>query len=88
MTEILFFLGFIVLIVGANMLVEGSSSIGKKLGIPSIVIGLTIVAFGTSLPELVISGFAAFRGDKCAGKQFIKYTHHPWYYSHYNAYSG
>ena len=63
MTEILFFLGFIVLIVGANMLVEGSSSIGKKLGIPSIVIGLTIVAFGTSLPELVISGFAAFRGD-------------------------
>jgi cation:H+ antiporter len=63
MTEILFFAGFIVLILGANLLVEGSASLGKKLGIPSIVIGLTIVAFGTSLPELVISGFAASRGE-------------------------
>jgi len=63
MTEILFFAGFIVLILGANMLVEGSASLGKRLGIPSIVIGLTIVAFGTSLPELVISGFAASRGE-------------------------
>ncbi len=63
MTEFLFFLGFVVLIFGANLLVEGSASLGKRLGIPSIVIGLTIVAFGTSLPELVISGFAAMRGE-------------------------
>jgi len=51
-----------VLIFGANLLVEGSASLGKRLGIPSIVIGLTIVAFGTSLPELVISGVAAWQG--------------------------
>ena len=50
------------LIFGANLLVEGSASLGKRLGIPSIVIGLTIVAFGTSLPELVISGVAAWQG--------------------------
>lgn len=56
-------MGFVVLILGANFLVDGSASLGKKLGIPSIVIGLTIVAFGTSLPELVISGFAAARGE-------------------------
>jgi len=61
-TEFLFFLGFVVLIFGANLLVEGSASLGKRLGIPSIVIGLTIVAFGTSLPELVISGVAAWQG--------------------------
>lgn len=63
MTEILFFVGFVVLIVGADLLVKGSASLGKKLGIPNIVIGLTIVAFGTSLPELVISGFASSRGE-------------------------
>ncbi|NCD40923.1 MAG: calcium/sodium antiporter [Bacteroidia bacterium] len=63
MTEILFFTGFIILVVGADILVKGSSSIGQKLGIPSIVIGMTIVAFGTSLPELVISSFAAYRGE-------------------------
>ncbi len=63
MTEILFFVGFVVLIVGADLLVKGSASLGKKLGIPDIVIGLTIVAFGTSLPELVISGFASSRGE-------------------------
>ncbi|MDD3010847.1 MAG: calcium/sodium antiporter [Bacteroidales bacterium] len=63
MTETLFFTGFIILVVGADILVKGSSSIGQKLGIPSIVIGMTIVAFGTSLPELVISSFAAYRGE-------------------------
>ncbi|HPE86125.1 MAG: calcium/sodium antiporter [Bacteroidales bacterium] len=63
MTETLFFTGFIILVIGANILVKGSSAIGQKLGIPSIVIGMTIVAFGTSLPELVISSFAAYRGE-------------------------
>lgn len=63
MIEILFFVGFVVLILGANMLVEGAASLGQRLKIPSIVIGMTIVAFGTSLPELVISGYAAFKGD-------------------------
>ncbi len=63
MTELLFFLGFVALIGGAHSLVEGAASLGRKLHIPSIVIGLTIVAFGTSLPELVISSFAAFQGE-------------------------
>ncbi len=56
-------LGFIFLIKGADYLVSGSASIAKKSGIPSIVIGLTIVAFGTSMPELLINLFSAFQGN-------------------------
>jgi cation:H+ antiporter len=60
MTNILILLaGFFVLIFGANKLVDGASSLASKLGIPNIVIGLTIVAFGTSAPELVVSLFAS-----------------------------
>ncbi len=51
--------GFLLLIKGADYFVDGASSIAKKLRIPSFVIGLTIVAFGTSLPELVTSIIAA-----------------------------
>lgn len=51
--------GFVVLILGADKLVDGASSLASKLGIPNIVIGLTIVAFGTSAPELVVNVFAA-----------------------------
>ncbi|PKV75144.1 calcium/sodium antiporter [Pontibacter ramchanderi] len=51
--------GFVALIFGADKLVSAASSLAKKLGIPSIVIGLTIVAFGTSAPELVVNVFAA-----------------------------
>jgi len=52
-------LGFIPLVFGANILVDGASSLAKKLNIPNIVIGLTIVAFGTSAPELIVNIFAA-----------------------------
>lgn len=62
-TITLFILGFIFLIKGADILVEGSSSIAKKYGISSLVIGLTIVAFGTSAPELVVSALAAWSGS-------------------------
>lgn len=48
-------LGFILLISGANLLINGSSGIAKKFNIPEILIGLTIVALGTSLPELVVT---------------------------------
>ena len=51
--------GFFVLIYGANLLVDSASSLAKKLNVPNIVIGLTIVAFGTSSPELVVNIFAA-----------------------------
>ena len=48
-------LGLILLIVGADLLVKGSSSIAKKFHIPDILVGLTIVAIGTSAPELIIT---------------------------------
>ncbi|MBN2571367.1 MAG: calcium/sodium antiporter [Ignavibacteriales bacterium] len=51
--------GFFPLIFGANYLVDYASSLAKKLNIPNIVIGLTIVAFGTSAPELIVNLFAA-----------------------------
>jgi cation:H+ antiporter len=63
LTYILFVIGFALLIKGADFLVEGSSSIAKKFNIPSIVIGLTIVAFGTSAPELIVNLFAVTQGN-------------------------
>ncbi|MBL8217506.1 MAG: calcium/sodium antiporter [Bryobacterales bacterium] len=48
---------------GADLLVDGASSIAKRLRVPGIVIGLTIVAFGTSLPELMVSVIAAMEGN-------------------------
>lgn len=62
---ILFVIGIFLLIKGAEYLVEGSSSLAKKLGISSLVIGLTIVAIGTSTPELVVNIIAAMhdKGD-------------------------
>ncbi|MBK8983271.1 MAG: calcium/sodium antiporter [Ignavibacteria bacterium] len=64
MISILFLIaGFIFLIIGANKLVEGASSLASKLGIPDIVIGLTVVAFGTSAPELVVNVMASVNGN-------------------------
>ena len=56
---ILFVIGFFALIKGADVLVKWSWSLAKKWWIPAIVIGLTIVAFGTSMPELVVNLFAS-----------------------------
>jgi len=55
--------GFTLLVKGADFLVEGSSSLAKKLRVSEIVIGLTVVAFGTSAPELAINVIAAARGS-------------------------
>ncbi len=63
LTYILFIVGFVFLIKGADFLVDGSASIAKKLKISSIVIGLTIVAFGTSAPELIVNIFASAQGS-------------------------
>jgi cation:H+ antiporter len=60
---ILFVVGFVVLILGANWLVEGSVSLGIRANLSPLVIGLTVVAFGTSLPELVINIFASLKGS-------------------------
>ncbi len=55
--------GFVLLVKGADFFVEGSSSVAKKLRIPSVIVGLTIVAMGTSLPELSVSLISAMKGS-------------------------
>jgi len=56
---VLLILGFVLLIFGADRLVNGASSLARNLQIPDIVIGLTIVALGTSAPEMVVNVIAA-----------------------------
>lgn len=56
-------LGFVLLIKGADFFVDGSSSVAKLLKIPTIIIGLTVVAFGTSMPEASVSITAALKGQ-------------------------
>jgi cation:H+ antiporter len=60
---ILFFIGFSLLIKGADFLVKGASSLAKKLNVSDLVIGLTIVAFGTSSPELFVNIIASVQGS-------------------------
>ncbi|MGB1015639.1 MAG: calcium/sodium antiporter, partial [Nannocystaceae bacterium] len=62
-TIVLFCIGLVLLVVGADLLVRGASTIAKKLGISSLVVGLTVVAFGTSAPELAVSVTSAIAGD-------------------------
>lgn len=62
-TLILFILGFILLIKSADWLVTGSSSLAKRMGVSSLIIGLTIVAFGTSAPELIVNLLASLQGN-------------------------
>ncbi|MFH0808356.1 MAG: calcium/sodium antiporter [archaeon] len=63
MVYVLFIVGLFLLVKGANWVVDSASSIAKLLGVSSLVIGLTVVAFGTTLPELVVNLFAAFAGS-------------------------
>lgn len=60
---ILIIIGFILLIKGADFLVEGASSVAKKFHIPEIIIGLTIVSIGTSMPELFVSSTSSLNGS-------------------------
>lgn len=62
-TWVLLLFGFALLMKGADFLVEGSVAVAEKLRIPSLIIGLTIVAFGTSCPELSVSLTAAIEGQ-------------------------
>lgn len=59
---IMIILGFILLICGANILIKGSTQIAKKFHIPEMLIGLTIVALGTSAPELIVTITSANKG--------------------------
>jgi cation:H+ antiporter len=64
MLNILFLIaGLAILIIGANLMVDGASSIARKLNVSDMVIGLTIVSMGTSAPELTISIVAAINGN-------------------------
>lgn len=63
LTLVLFIIGFGLLIKGADYLVTGASALASKFGIAPLVIGLTIVAFGTSAPELVVNLLASFNGN-------------------------
>ena len=60
---ILLLVGFVFLIKGADFFVEGASAVAKKLHVPALVIGMTIVAMGTSLPELSVSVTASIAGS-------------------------
>jgi len=60
---IFFIIGFIFLIKGAALLVDGASSIARRLNISDLVIGLTVVAFGTSAPELFVNIVASIKGN-------------------------
>lgn len=62
LSVVLIIIGFVLLIVGADVLVDGSSGIAKKFHIPEIIIGLTIVSIGTSMPELFVSITSALDG--------------------------
>ncbi len=55
--------GFFLLVRGSEALISGASSLAKKLGVSELMIGLSVMAFGTSLPELLINGFAAIEGN-------------------------
>ena len=60
---LLLVIGFVMLVKGADWFVEGASKVAEKFGIPQLVIGLTIVAIGTSLPEAAVSTSAALKGS-------------------------
>ena len=59
----LLIVGFVALILGANWLVNGATSIGVKAKLSPLIIGLTIVAFGTSLPEMIVNVFSCIKGS-------------------------
>lgn len=63
MVYVLFVIGFVLLIKGADFLVDGATSIAKRNNIPELVIGLTIVSFGTSMPELIVNILASADGS-------------------------
>jgi len=63
LTWILLAAGLVLLVVGADLLVRGAARLAANFGVPALVIGLTVVAFGTSAPELAVSVKAAFAGQ-------------------------
>ena len=64
LSAVLFFLGMAMLVAGSHWLVESAVSIATFLGASPLIIGLTVIAFGTSLPELATSVMATFKGER------------------------
>ncbi len=56
-------IGLVLILVGANALTDGAAAVAKRFRISNLVIGLTIVAFGTSAPELTVSVLSALKGS-------------------------
>lgn len=63
MDYILLVVGFVILLFSANWLVDGASGLAKRMNIPDLIIGLTVVAFGTSMPEFTVNILAALKGS-------------------------
>ena len=63
MTWLLLIVGLVLLVIGADVLVKGAARLASNFGVPALVIGLTVVAFGTSAPELAVSVKAAYSGE-------------------------
>lgn len=63
MDYILLIIGLVLILAGANYLTDGASAIAKRFGLSDLMVGLTIVAFGTSAPELTISMISAAEGS-------------------------
>ncbi|MGN1114993.1 MAG: calcium/sodium antiporter [Candidatus Ornithomonoglobus sp.] len=63
LTVILLLIGFVLLVKGSDVFVDGSSSVAKLLGVPAVIVGLTIVSMGTSAPEAAVSITAGFHGS-------------------------
>lgn len=60
---VLFVLGFVLLIKGADWLVDAAGTLARRFGISDLIVGLTVVSFGTSLPELMVNLLASFNGS-------------------------
>jgi cation:H+ antiporter len=63
MTWLLLVVGLVLLVIGADVLVKGAARLASNFGVPALVVGLTVVAFGTSAPELAVSVKAAYAGQ-------------------------
>ena len=70
---LLLIIGFVLLIKGADFFVDGSSSVAKRLKVPSMIIGLTIVAMGTSLPECAVSVTASLNNNNALAVSILIY---------------
>ena len=63
MTALIIIFGFVFLLLGAEVLVDGASGLAKRFGISNLVIGMTVVAFGTSMPEFVVNMLSVAEGQ-------------------------